>query len=197
MLNRFSIFILSVFMLMGFISSSQIIHTRIDTISNVSCNQLTLGEVTVTVTNFNHPPYTFQWSNGQHNTGQSSTTATGLTAGTYTLTITDNQDGDYGSLVIEIFQDECDVTVEPVFTPNGDGYNDTWSIIKSEYFPESLLLIYDRLGRRVFEHYGLYEPWDGRDLFGAPLPDASYFYIYYPIKTDKKRLVKGCVSIVR
>ncbi len=184
-------------MLLSFISPAQQIRTSIDTVVHVSCNHSFLGSATVSVTNPSHTPYTFQWSNGQNTTGQISSTATNLEVGTYTLTITDSQDGDLAIIVITIIEDECVMYPEPVFTPNGDGYNDSWFIDKAAFFPDMRILIYNRLGQKVYAHRGVYDGWEGKDLFGAQLPDASYYYIIFPNSSDRSKVVKGCVSIVR
>ena len=177
--------------------SAQLVHVRIDNVINVECNRASLGSAKVTVTNPNHTPYTFQWSNGQNTTGVITSTATNLEAGTYTVTITDSQDGDFGSAEVTITESECEVIPEPVFTPNGDGYNDSWFIDKAQYFDDMWVLVYNRLGQKVFDSRGVYTAWEGKDLFGGSLPDASYYYVIYPNRTDKSRIVKGSVSIVR
>jgi hypothetical protein len=53
-------------------------------VANVKCNGFSDGSVTVTVTG-GTPEYTYLWSDGQ-----TTATATGLNAGTYTVTVTDN-----------------------------------------------------------------------------------------------------------
>lgn len=52
--------------------------------ANAACNQTASATGTHTITGYSHAPYTYSWSNGT--TGA---TATGLTAGTYTYTVTD------------------------------------------------------------------------------------------------------------
>ena len=198
MKKRISIcFLSTVFVLLLFRSSAQNIHATVDTVIHVECNHFKLGAASVSVTNVIHPPYTFQWSNGLMNTGQVSSTAQNLEVGTYTVTITDSQDGDLATVTVNIAELECEVIPEDLFTPNGDGYNDSWQIDKSQFFPDAWILIYNRLGQKVFEHSGLYEPWEGKDLFGRQLPDAAYYYVFYPNKSDKGKLVKGSVSIIR
>ncbi len=184
---------------LSFISLSfgQNIHISTDTVINVSCNHLHLGSATVRVTNVVHPPYSFQWSNGLYNTNLTASTADNLDVGTYTVTITDSQDGDLATVVLTVNENPCEISAEAMFTPNGDGYNDTWVVDNAVYFPDAWLLIYNRLGQKVYEHSGLYVPWEGQDLFGAPLPDAAYYYIIYPNRSDKSKLKKGSVSIVR
>ncbi len=78
--------------------------------------------------------------------------------------------------------DEVTVTViEPIavpntFTPNGDGYNDTWVILRINLYPSAKVSVYDRWGQRVLNEVGYQNDWDGTFL-GKALPPATYYYI--------------------
>jgi gliding motility-associated-like protein len=157
---------------------------------DVACNRFTLGRIEVTVINSN-PPYTFQW-----NSGQTSNVINDLNPGDYTLTITDDTGADT-TIVVSVREIVCEVNPALVFTPNGDGYNDTWQIDNIQYYPENLILVYNRWGQKIFEHQGLYEPWDGKDLLGVPVSDGVYYYVIYQDKNNKKSIVKATVSVVR
>lgn len=93
------------------------------------------------------------------------------------------------------------VVIPNTFTPNGDGFNDTWQIIRIGMYPDNEVSIFDRWGQRVFFKKG-YSPegdWDGRYL-GTALPTATYYYIIeLNAKTDSpdKELLKGSVTIIR
>lgn len=57
--------------------------------------------------------------------------------------------------------------------------------------------VFNRWGKQVWESKGAYQPWDGRDSNGRPLPMDSYHYIIR-IKVDGKVfLYKGSVTIIR
>jgi hypothetical protein len=71
-------------------------------VANVKCNGFSDGSVTVSVTG-GTPEYTYKWSDGQ-----TTATATGLNAGTYTVTVTDN----YGC--IDISSATVDINPLPV-----------------------------------------------------------------------------------
>lgn len=181
-------------MLLIKISSAQI-ATKL-TLRDVQCMHSVLGKATVTITNAIHPPYSYQWSNGQNSSGQSASEIENLEVENYFVVVTDGVGYDT-TISFSIHEMECEMSPEIVFTPNGDGYNDTWYISYSQYFPNALVLVYNRWGQKVFESNGLYQPWDGRDMFGTPVPDASYFFIVYKDKKDQKNINKGSVSIVR
>lgn len=59
-----------------------------ETITNVSCYGAADGEITVSLSG-GTPPFNVAWSNGPTNTGTTTTTNSNLVAGTYSLTITD------------------------------------------------------------------------------------------------------------
>lgn len=167
---------------------SQISFTVSET--DAGCNGSSLGEIIVTVSQ-THPPYTYSWSNGE-----TSNVAEDLAVGTYTLTITDDTGADT-TLSFSITELECEMLPDIAFTPNGDGYNDTWFIQNSQYFDNALVQVFDRLGALVFESDGLYKAWDGKNKLGIPVPDSSYYYLVYKKKDEKSNIKKGTVSILR
>jgi gliding motility-associated-like protein len=82
------------------------------------------------------------------------------------------------------------------FTPNGDGINDLWDIDFAEYYPNIVVMVYDRWGRQVFfsEGYSDDKRWDGR-FNQEDLPIGTYYYVV-ELKDGSKPL-KGPVTIVR
>lgn len=141
--------------------------------------------------NGNAKPLFFNWSNGQ-----TLYQATGLGAGTYTVHITDSSAVDTAFSVL-IVEKECEPSGILLFTPNGDGVNDTWEIKNLRYWPGYLLLVYNRWGQLIHEQEGIVKEWDGTSG-GKPVPDATYFYILYKNKNDKSEgIVKGSVTITR
>ena len=80
--------------------------------------------------------------------------------------------------------DEVTVTVLPpiripnVFTPNGDGRDDTWQIEFIEQFPDNTVTVFNRWGNKVFsaENYSRANEWRG-DINGQPAPVGTYYYV--------------------
>ncbi len=68
------------------------------------------------------------------------------------------------------------VTPMEVFSPNGDGINDTWRINDIEKYDSALINVYDRWGQQVFKSIGYAEPWDGTNE-GKKLSFGSYYYV--------------------
>ena len=81
-----------------------------------------------------------------------------------------------------------------VFSPNGDGINDTWQLQYLNSYPNCEVDVYNRYGQHIFHSNGYNKPWDGT-FNGSPLPVATY---YYTINTKKHTHVfSGSVTIIR
>lgn len=74
-----------------------------------------------------------------------------------------------------------------VFSPNGDGIHDTWVIPELDKYPDAVVSVFDRYGRRIFFTEGYKKPWDGTHD-GKPVAVATYYYIIEP------RLIPGIFS---
>lgn len=139
-------------------------------VSEVSCKDNDDGEISAYVTGGTQP-YTYSWDNGS-----TESIISDLLGGTYTLTVTDDS--------LCTGQASVEMTVSPTiclwvpsgFTPNADGYNDTWNIRNSELYPSISVLLYNRWGNLVLESSGYTEEWDGTHN-GKNLPSDTYYYI--------------------
>lgn len=82
------------------------------------------------------------------------------------------------------------------FTPNNDGRNDLWDIDFVEYYPNIVVMVYDRWGRQVFytKGYSSDKRWDGR-FNSEDLPTGTYYYVVN--LNDGSEPYKGPVTIVR
>jgi gliding motility-associated-like protein len=159
--------------------------------TNASCNGASDGKIKVIMNSY-PTPYAYSWS-----TGQTTQTATGLAAGSYTVVITYGPNSLDTTLVFPLPEGTCPMSAEQTFTPNGDGINDTWNVYNSQYYPDYLIIVYNRWGQKVFESKNTYVPWDG-DQLNTPLPVATYYYIIYPYgRNSEEGMVKGDVTIVR
>jgi gliding motility-associated-like protein len=162
-------------------------------VNHVECMRSKLGSIELNVKQTN-PPYAYSWS-----TGQTTARISDLEPGDYFVKITDALGADT-TIHFNIEQLECELIPEIFFTPNGDGHNDGWGMAFSTHFSNVLILVYNKLGQKVYEFSGKYEfedQWDGTDLLGKPLPTATYFFIVYSDKSDKSKFRKGTVSIIR
>lgn len=83
------------------------------------------------------------------------------------------------------------------FTPNGDGFNDTWNIIALPNFSKSKIFLYDRYGKFIHQINSSNYGWDGT-LNGVNLPATDYWFTveYYDI-TNNLQTFKSHFSLVR
>jgi gliding motility-associated-like protein len=81
------------------------------------------------------------------------------------------------------------------FTPNNDGYNDTWHVygINTDNQVGSEIFIFDRFGKLLnrLRHNG--QGWDGT-YNGNPMPTADYWFY---IKLNDNRIFRGHFTLKR
>ena len=79
------------------------------------------------------------------------------------------------------------------FTPNEDGYNDTWHVTGIEFQPTSNVYVFNRFGKLIVILKPLGPGWDG--LYkGNPLPSTDY---WYKVELEDGRVLKGHFSLIR
>lgn len=83
-----------------------------------------------------------------------------------------------------------------IFSPNGDGRNDTWYIGDIGRYPESTLTVYNRWGATVYQAEAYQNDWDGRGRDGSELPLATYYYVV-DLNRFGLKPVTGHVTIIR
>ena len=118
--------------------------------------------------------------------------------GTYTVTlvVTDGLCWDSTTIVIEVFN-ESSLTIPNVFTPNGDGHNDVFTV-DGENLKSVEGEIYNRWGQKMFAWGNVNGYWDGKTLAGADAPDGTYFFIIKAEGIDGQQFFeKGTLSLIR
>lgn len=111
-------------------------------------------------------------------------------AGTYEVTLRENTTAGGVSCPEATFSYRItipDVTQPNVFTPNNDGYNDTF-IVQTEQIGNKVV-IFNRWGRKVREYSSYNNDWNGDDQ-----PAGVY---YYQITARNGKVTKGWVELVR
>ncbi|MDI3318762.1 PKD domain-containing protein [Pinibacter soli] len=86
------------------------------------------------------------------------------------------------------------VKVPNVFSPNGDGINDTWNIKNLADYVDCTVNVFNRYGQKVYSSHGYTVPWDGR-MNGASLPVGTYYYVIN-VKQGEPAMT-GSVTIIR
>ncbi|MBS1523124.1 MAG: gliding motility-associated C-terminal domain-containing protein [Bacteroidetes bacterium] len=64
------------------------------------------------------------------------------------------------------------LNIPNVFTPNGDGFNDTFTIQDLNKYPENDIVIFNRWGNSVFQEKNYHNEWTGNGL-----SEGTYFYV--------------------
>jgi gliding motility-associated-like protein len=137
-------------------------------------------------------PYSFTWNN--------------VAEGSYTLSAkaTDNENatGTADSINIFVTNSSTPVVTEGedlqraiprFFSPNDDGTGDYWEWSQIELFENSMLVVFNRSGQKIYEAMSYNNTWDGK-LDGQPLQPGDYYYV---VKMSDLTDIKGSVRIIR
>lgn len=118
---------------------------------------------------------------------------TDLTEGEYTfrLTVFDTVLSAFDEVKISVLEKSSEVP--KFFSPNGDGYGETWVIRNIESYQTCDLVVFSRSGQNVLQTRGYQNNWDGT-FNGKPLSDGDY---YYTFNCDDGRKIKGALRIIR
>ncbi len=131
-------------------------------------------------------------------------TATPIDDITYTFTVTDSN-GCFGSddIFIEVDPNR-NVYIPNIFSPNGDGHNDTFSPFVGVGVTQiNNMMIFDRWGELVYQADNFYpDPlntiaWDGRFDGKMMNPGVFVFIIEVAFADNQTRTYKGSVTLVR
>ena len=165
----------------------QVYVSEIATIRNIKINDLTdTNTIQVVVDGSGDYVYSLDYDSGY----QDSSFFPDVSGGTHQVYVKDlNGCGTVGPVEIYV------LSVPKFFTPNGDGFNDTWNIkgVTENYNANTIIYIFDRFGKLVRQINPLEEGWDGT-FNGNPLPADDY---WYTITLEDKRAVKGHFSLKR
>ena len=110
-----------------------------------------------------------------------------LTAGEYTAYIRNSSTCEY---LINPF---IILDYPRFFTPNNDGYNDTWKIKNLESFPKAILTIFDRYGKLLSQINTINSEWNGK-FNGYDLPADDY---WFTLNFGVGKITKGHFSLKR
>ena len=80
------------------------------------------------------------------------------------------------SLLVEVKDCSSNISIPNIFTPNGDGKNETF-VINARGVDKIKITIYNRWGEKVYESDSVKGGWDGNSTSGNPLPDGVYYYL--------------------
>ncbi|MDD2675563.1 MAG: T9SS type B sorting domain-containing protein [Flavobacterium sp.] len=93
-------------------------------------------------------------------------------SGDYTVTVTDVNGC---TATATRYFEFIDIKIPNVFTPNGDGNNDTWAPTNTINYKDLVFDVFDRYGRKLGS-YREGQFWDGK-YNGTELPSGDYWYV--------------------
>lgn len=88
-----------------------------------------------------------------------------------------------------------DIKIPDVFTPNGDGNNDTWTPTNTINYKDLTINIFDRYGRKV-DTLREGQGWDGK-YNGLELPTGDYWYVLKLKNVQDDREFVGHFTLMR
>lgn len=99
---------------------------------------------------------------------------------------------------VTVFVEDCPDTIPNVFTPNGDGVNDFFTLFKGEATGLNCK-IYNRWGNLVYQWDGQGNSWDGTVMqTGKPASDGVYYYVgTFYFRNERVEQVVGFVQLIR
>jgi gliding motility-associated-like protein len=82
------------------------------------------------------------------------------------------------------------------FTPNGDGYNDTWNIVDLKEQVKATIYIYDRYGKFIAQLFPNKKGWDGL-YHGQQMPSSDYWFTVTYEEDNQTKEFKSHFSLKR
>ncbi len=168
--------------------------------ANISLDDLIIvddsnnNSITINDANNNLGEYDYEYSlNNEFGPFQEKPFFDNIPAGIHTLYVRDTNNCKTVSLEVSI------IGYPKFFTPNNDGSNDTWNIIgiNRDFYPNSLLTIFDRYGKLIAQINPILESWNG--LYnGRELPSTDYWFtVELRDKNGNIRSKQGHFSLIR
>ncbi|UPQ78562.1 T9SS type B sorting domain-containing protein [Flavobacterium azooxidireducens] len=142
----------------------------------------------ITIPDQGNANYVYSLDNGPF---QTSNVFTNVSAGSHLVTVRDLNGCE--DATIEVFV----VDYPKFFTPNGDGYNDTWNIFSlRDTNPNAKIYIFDRYGKFLKQIVPIGQGWDGT-FNGENLPSTDYWFTVEYLENDQTKTFKAHFSLKR
>jgi gliding motility-associated-like protein len=103
------------------------------------------------------------------------------------------------TISLKSFSQSCELYAPNSFTPNGDGYNDTWEVtLQDSCYTRYECRVYNSYGSLIWESFDPFDKWQGNVLAGEYYAQAG-LYQYMIIINDKSRSDKyiGSIKLIR
>lgn len=133
----------------------------------------------------------YTWNTGYNGRGLQITEE-----GLYVVTVVNMCGMDEDSAFVDFII--CDLDLPNVFTPNGDGANDYFSLVQYSGIETFSCVIVNRWGNVMGEFSEPAFAWDGKDTSGNEATEGTYFYVVKAITKGGKEILKqGMVALIR
>jgi gliding motility-associated-like protein len=126
----------------------------------------------ITVINAGYGIYEYSLDDGPR---QASNAFENVSLGSHTIYVWDVRSPDGYSCGVESIDNVQVIDYPYYFTPNGDGYNDTWNIKGLGGQPNAKIYIFDRYGKLIKQLSSKGQGWDGT-YNGQQLPSDDYWF---------------------
>ncbi|WP_298546663.1 T9SS type B sorting domain-containing protein [uncultured Aquimarina sp.] len=145
--------------------------------------------VTINYTGSGDYEFAIAYNGSNIRTYQDSPTFTNVPSGFHTIYVRDKNGCG------EVTQDISVVGFPKYFTPNGDGFHETWNVegISSQVLGNSIIYIFDRSGKLLKQLTPSGNGWDG--TYGGRLMPSSQYW--FQVKLSDGRICKGSFSLIR
>ncbi|MFI0490471.1 T9SS type B sorting domain-containing protein [Flavobacterium sp.] len=115
-----------------------------------------------------------------------------VASGTHSITVKDF----YGCNTPMTVDNVLVINYPKFFTPNGDGFNDTWNIFDLKNQLDSRIYIFDRYGKLLKEISPSGAGWDG-NYTGHPMPSTDYWFTVEYTEQNNLKKFKSHFSLKR
>ena len=145
--------------------------------------------ITINVLGAGSGNYEYQLDNGPY---QSSNTFYNVTPGEHTISVID-KDGHCSPAPVKA----TIINYPKFFTPNGDGYHETWNIpnLKTTN-PNAPIFIFDRFGKLIKQITPTTDGWNGT-YNGQPLPATDYWFTVDYTEKGTSKIFKSHFALKR
>jgi len=119
-------------------------------------------------------------------------------SGLYTVIAKNGCGADTLQATVNLMTCSCQLLLPNAFTPDGNGYNDTFRPLHACEMTDFQMAIYDRYGELVFRSTNPQYGWDG-GFGGHKVPSGSYVWMIHYFNTTTKQPIfrKGTVLVIR
>lgn len=161
---------------------------------------------TVILQNLSRGANRWEWDLGNGEQSELENPGTVFSAGTFDITLIasyENTCRDTFRLDDAINADDCGVFIPNVFSPNGDGKNDFFTLYGGPFSATNIRMmrIYTRWGEMIFERENFpmdnLSGWDGRIKGEVPIPGVYVYWIEIEQLGGQTKTYKGDVTLMR